>query len=55
MQTQEEDTNKVNTLIELSKNLARSEHGESAFQYANNALLLAEKINFPGEKVRLPV
>jgi tetratricopeptide (TPR) repeat protein len=50
LQTQEDDTNKVNTLIELSKNLARSEHGENAFQYASNASLLAEKINFPGGK-----
>src|SRR4051812_27170884 len=43
LQTQKEDTNKVNTLNELSRNLVKSEQSESAFQYANNALLLAEK------------
>lgn len=47
LQAQGENTNKVNTLIELSRNLARNEQVESAFQYANNASLLAEKINFP--------
>jgi len=50
LQTQEEDTNKVNTLNELGKNLFRSKHYESAFQYASNALLLADKIDFPEGK-----
>src|SRR5689334_750902 len=46
LQAQGEDTKKVNTLIELSRNLVRNEQVESAFQYANNASLLADKIDF---------
>jgi len=45
LQAQKEDTNKVNTLNGLSRNLVTRDP-ESALQYANNALLLAEKIDF---------
>lgn len=44
--TQKEDTNKVNTLNELSKNLFKSKLYENALQYANDALSLAGKIDF---------
>ena len=42
--TEKEDTNKVNTLNELSATLNHDRN--SAMQYAKDALLLAQKINF---------
>jgi tetratricopeptide (TPR) repeat protein len=46
LQTQKEDTNKVNTLNELSKILIQKRNYDNALQYANNAISLARKTNF---------
>ena len=43
---QKEDSNKVIILNRLSKNFTRAEDYKAAFQYAREALSLAEKINF---------
>jgi len=50
LQAQKEDTNKINTLNNLSR-LFMYEDALSAFQYANQALSLSENINFKKGKV----
>ncbi len=48
--SQKEDTNKVNTLSELSRQLLFHEGDTSAMQKANEALSISEKINFTNGK-----
>jgi tetratricopeptide (TPR) repeat protein len=47
--SEKDDTNKVNTLIELSKNFLSTD-AKQALQYANQANVLAEKLNFQNGK-----
>ena len=44
--SQQEDTNKVNTLIKLGRNFRLLNDSSRAIQCAKEALLLAEKINY---------
>src|SRR5207249_10195811 len=46
LRTQKEDSNKVNTLNELSNTLLIDNNYKNAMQFANEALLLSRKINF---------
>lgn len=46
LETQKEDSNKVNTLIGITKYLMVNKDYENALKYAENTLLLANKINF---------
>jgi tetratricopeptide (TPR) repeat protein len=46
LQTQKEDTNKVNTLNELAYEFTYNADSQKSFRFANQAISLAEKINY---------